>query len=93
MNMSKKYMNYVGELLTDVEYHGLGKPKNFMEVHMDVELPFRLYCRTHADDWKEVTEEERASLVEQLEDKKSKYSKNDYRYYMLDFQLASLEAL
>ncbi|MBL1229718.1 hypothetical protein IW492_10795 [Enterococcus sp. BWB1-3] len=88
--MGKKYMNYVGEILTDAEYHGLGKPENFLEVRMDKELPFRLYCRTHEKDWVEVTEEERLDLIKDLKNKKSMYSKSDYRYYMLDFHLASL---
>lgn len=91
--MSQKYMNYVGEILTDVDYHGLGKPANFLEVHLDKELPFRLYCRTREEDWEEVTEEQRLALIEKLRDKKSLYSKSDYQYYTFDFQLASLGAL
>lgn len=91
--MSKNYLNYVGEIITDAEYHGLGEPENFLEVHMDVELPFRLYCTMNDKDWEEVNETERLSLINNLEDKKSKYSKSDYRYYTLDFYLASLGAL
>ncbi|MBO0469861.1 hypothetical protein JZO66_04845 [Enterococcus sp. DIV0242_7C1] len=91
--MSKNYLNYVGEIITDVEYHGLGEPKDFLEVHMDVELPFRLYCRTDEKDWEEVTEAQRLELISQLEDTKSKYSKSDYRYYTMDFYLASLGGL
>ncbi|WP_086314402.1 hypothetical protein A5821_001969 [Enterococcus sp. 7F3_DIV0205] len=91
--MSKKYLNYVGEIITDVEYHGLGDPEAFLEVHMDVELPFRLYCRMGNEDWEEVSEQERLELIDQLQDKKSKFSKSDYRFYTLDFYLASLGGL
>ncbi|OJG52870.1 hypothetical protein RV06_GL000902 [Enterococcus haemoperoxidus] len=44
-------------------------------------------------DWEEVTEQERLVLVDQLQDKKSKYSKSDYQFYTLDFYLASLGGL
>lgn len=88
--MSGKRLNYVGEILTDVEYHGAGDPDNFLEVRMDVELPFKLYCRTDIKDWEEVTEKESLELVRKYEDTKSKYSKSDYRYYIMDFYLASL---
>ena len=91
--MNKKYLNYVGEIITDVEYHGLGEPEGFLEVHMEVELPFRLYCRMGEQDWKEVGESERLTLIDQLQDKKSRYSKSDYQFYTLDFYLASLGGL
>ncbi|MBP2098213.1 hypothetical protein [Enterococcus rivorum] len=90
--MSQKFMNYVGEVLSDVDYHALGKPENFLEVKMDAELPFRLYFRTHENDWETVTEEERLELIQKLKDKKSKYSRSDHRYYSIDFYLASLGA-
>lgn len=88
--MSKKYMNYVGQIISDVDYHALGDPEDFLEVHMDRELPFRIYCRMHDEDWEEVTEEERLELIKKLKDEKSKYSKSDYRFYTVDFYLASL---
>lgn len=91
--MSKTYLNYVGEIITDVEYHGLGEPEGFLEVHMDVELPFRLYCRMNDADWEAVSENERLELIKELEESKAKYSKSDYRYYTMDFYLASLGGL
>lgn len=91
--MNKKYLNYVGEIITDVEYHGLGDPKDFLEVHMKVELPFRLYCTMKNEDWEEVSEEKRQTLIEKLRKQKAMYSKSDYRYYTTDFYLASLGAL
>lgn len=90
--MSRKFMNYVGEVLSDVDYNALGKPENFLEVQMDAELPFRLYFRTHESDWETVTEEQRLELIQQLKDTKSKYSRSDHRYYSIDFYLASLGA-
>lgn len=90
--MSQKFMNYVGEVLSDVDYHALGKPENFLEVKMDAELPFRLYFRTYESDWETVAEEERLGLIKKLKDKKAKYSRSDHRYYSIDFYLASLGA-
>lgn len=91
--MGKKYLNYVGNIVIDSEYHALGEPKDYIEVRVDVDLPFRLYCSSHEEDWEEVSEEERSKLISELKDKKIKYSKSDYRYYIIDFHLASLGAL
>jgi len=88
--MGKKFMKYVGELITDVDYVASGYPKNFLEVKNEQELPFRFYCSMEAEDWEEVSVAARKELIEELKDQKSKYSKSDHRYYILDFHLASL---
>ncbi len=91
--MVEKYLNYVGELMKDVDYVASGYPKDFLEVKVEQALPFRFYCSMQANDWEEVTSEQRNRLIKQLKDKKSIYSKSDHRYYMLDFYLASLGGL
>jgi hypothetical protein len=91
--MVEKYLNYVGELMTDVDYVASGYPKDFLEVKVEQALPFRFYCSMQANDWEEVTSEQRNQLIKQLKDKKSIYSKSDHSYYMLDFYLASLGGL
>lgn len=88
--MSEKYLNYVGELMTDVDYIASGYPKDFLEVKVEQALPFRFYCSMQKNDWEEVTPEQRTQLIQQFKDRKSTYSKSDHRYYMLDFYLASL---
>ncbi|WP_280738815.1 MULTISPECIES: hypothetical protein [unclassified Enterococcus] len=87
--MTEKYMNYVGEVLTDVDYHAAGDPTDFLEV-LSEGLPFRLYCRMKENDWEEVTAEERENLINKYKDQKSSYSRSDHRYYVMDFYLASL---
>jgi len=79
--------------MTDVDYVASGYPKDFLEVKVEQALPFRFYCSMQANDWEEVTSEQRKQLIKQLKDKKSIYSKSDHRYYMLDFYLASLGGL
>lgn len=91
--MSEKYMNYVGELVTDVDYVAAGYPKDYLEVKTEQELPFRFYCSMKEEAWKEVTPSERATLIKEFKDKKSIFSKSDHRYYMIDFYLASLGGL
>ncbi|WP_314062254.1 hypothetical protein [uncultured Vagococcus sp.] len=91
--MSSKYMNYVGDIINDVEYHGMGDPEGFLEIHMEKPLPFRLYCKMADENWEEVSEEERLELIRQLKEKKSMHSRSDYRYYTIDFHLASLGGL
>lgn len=91
--MSAKFMNYVGDIITDVDYHAMGDPDDYMEVHMDKAIPFRLYCGMRNEDWEEVTEEERLALIEKLKNEKAMYSKSDYRFYKVDFLLASLGGL
>lgn len=86
----KKYINYIGPILTDAEYHGLGNPNEYLEIHLSDNLPFRIYCKMDDDCWEEVTEERSKELIAELQDKKLKLSRNDYNYYMCDFYLASL---
>ena len=88
--MSEKYLNYVGELMTDVDYIASGYPKYFLEVKVEQALPFRFYCIMQENDSEEVTPEQRTQLIQQFKDRKSTYSKSDHRYYMLDFYLVSL---
>ena len=91
--MGEKFMNYVGELITDVDYVASGYPSDFLEVKTEQELPFRFYCSMKDDAWEEITPEKRQSLIAQFKDQKSTYSRSDQRYYMLDFYVASLGGL
>lgn len=53
--MSEKFMKYVGELITDVDYVASGYPNDFLEVKMEQELPFRFYCSMQDGDWEEIS--------------------------------------
>ncbi len=88
-----KYVNYIGELITDIDYVAAGYPKDFLEVKGEQELPFHFYCSMKDEDWQEITAEERKSLIQEYKDQKSTYSRSDHRYYMIDFHLASLGGL
>lgn len=55
LKMSEKFMKYVGELITDVDYVASGYPNDFLEVKMEQELPFRFYCSMQDGDWEEIS--------------------------------------
>lgn len=93
LKMSEKFMKYVRELITDVDYVASGYPNDFLEVKMEQELPFRFYCSMQDGDWEEISNAAREQLIGELKDQKSTYSRSDHRYYMLDFHLASLGGL
>ncbi|NKC68554.1 hypothetical protein [Vagococcus fluvialis] len=85
-----KYFNYVGPILTDTEYHGMGNPPEYLQVKLDNNVPFRIYCKMDDSCWEEVSKDKRLELIEEYSEKKRKLPKSDYRYYSYDFYLSSL---